>query len=319
MKIKLFTHDDLDGVGCFILLKCFCQDVDVEYCSYGDINEKLDKWLDIAECADYSALFITDISVNAEIAEKLNKLDNENLIALYLLDHHQTADWLQKKYPWAQVDSSPYTPRASGTSMVWNYLVASMDKGIVLRNSLKGDFAEYVRLYDTWEHNEHKNGEMSRNLNTLLGIYGKDLFVKKMLEKFHSNILSLDEQDMLLIENEKHIIKEYVDKTCTKPILSKILGYEACIVFAEEHVASIGEELKKRYPDVEVIAIIDMNKQKISYRTPQKDFNTGLWVAKPLGGGGHPAASGSQINDSQLEETIRILFFYPCPLGTNKE
>ena len=39
--IKLFTHTDLDGVGCAILAKlAFGEEVDISYCNYDDINER---------------------------------------------------------------------------------------------------------------------------------------------------------------------------------------------------------------------------------------------------------------------------------------
>lgn len=43
MKYKLFTHTDLDGVGCAILayLAFGRENVDVEYCNYNDVNEKV--------------------------------------------------------------------------------------------------------------------------------------------------------------------------------------------------------------------------------------------------------------------------------------
>ena len=40
--IKLFTHTDLDGIGCAILAKlAFGEEVDIEYCDYDNINEKV--------------------------------------------------------------------------------------------------------------------------------------------------------------------------------------------------------------------------------------------------------------------------------------
>lgn len=40
MQYKLFTHTDLDGVGCAILayLAFGRENVDVEYCNYNDVN-----------------------------------------------------------------------------------------------------------------------------------------------------------------------------------------------------------------------------------------------------------------------------------------
>ena len=44
--IKLFTHTDLDGVGCAILAKlAFGEEVDISYCNYDDINENVMNYL----------------------------------------------------------------------------------------------------------------------------------------------------------------------------------------------------------------------------------------------------------------------------------
>ena len=42
-KIKLFTHTDLDGIGCAILayLAFGRENVDVEYCDYSNVNDKV--------------------------------------------------------------------------------------------------------------------------------------------------------------------------------------------------------------------------------------------------------------------------------------
>lgn len=41
-KMKLFTHTDLDGIGCAILFKHMCaklhSGLDIEYCGYDTIN-----------------------------------------------------------------------------------------------------------------------------------------------------------------------------------------------------------------------------------------------------------------------------------------
>lgn len=47
MKIKLFTHTDLDGVGCAVLayLAFGYENVDVEFCSYDNVNQKVSNLL----------------------------------------------------------------------------------------------------------------------------------------------------------------------------------------------------------------------------------------------------------------------------------
>ena len=57
MKTKLFTHNDLDGVGCAILAKLvFGEDVDIEYCSYRNVDDCVSDFIEEAE--NYDRIFI---------------------------------------------------------------------------------------------------------------------------------------------------------------------------------------------------------------------------------------------------------------------
>ena len=83
--IKLFTHTDLDGIGCAVLAKLAFQDeVDIEYCNYDEINEKVLEYINQND--NKVPIYITDISVNEEVANLLDKRGN-----VQLLDHHPKA------------------------------------------------------------------------------------------------------------------------------------------------------------------------------------------------------------------------------------
>ena len=57
--IKLFTHTDLDGIGCAILAM-LAYDAEIEYCNYDDINEKVEEFLNIAKLESGDMVYITD-------------------------------------------------------------------------------------------------------------------------------------------------------------------------------------------------------------------------------------------------------------------
>ena len=88
-KIKLFTHGaDLDGVGCSILayLAFGRKDVDVEYCNYDDVDEKVEELLSNSDLRNlYDKIFITDISINEELAKAIDVWINP--FNVYLFDH----------------------------------------------------------------------------------------------------------------------------------------------------------------------------------------------------------------------------------------
>ena len=48
--IKLFTHTDLDGVSCEILGRiAFGEDIDVVRCGYGNIDDKVEEFINSDE------------------------------------------------------------------------------------------------------------------------------------------------------------------------------------------------------------------------------------------------------------------------------
>ena len=71
--IYLFTHTDLDGVGCAILTKLFFADEHcITYWDYGDIDHKVKTLLDKVEILQTEdKIFITDISISKELAKRI--------------------------------------------------------------------------------------------------------------------------------------------------------------------------------------------------------------------------------------------------------
>ena len=75
MKIKLFSHCDLDGIGCAVLAYlAFGRDnVDVEFCNYDDVDEKVETLLSNSDLRNlYDKIFITDISISEELAKAID-------------------------------------------------------------------------------------------------------------------------------------------------------------------------------------------------------------------------------------------------------
>ena len=102
MNIKLFTHTDLDGVGCAILayLAFGKENVAVEYCDYDDIDLRVSQFFIKGNPEKYDKVFITDISINENLAVAIDRYAKSGLWQLF--DHHQTALELNK-YDWCNV------------------------------------------------------------------------------------------------------------------------------------------------------------------------------------------------------------------------
>lgn len=304
MKIKLFTHVDLDGVGCAILARhVFGDNVDVEYCDYNEINDKVGEFIH-SESHDYDMIFITDISVNENVAKEIESYISDKTV---LIDHHPTAKWLNK-YKWANVEEFEISinpdeeyVKASGTSLFYDYLWRNYE----LNNELLFELAEKIRRYDTWEWATKYNDIHAKQLNDLLYIVGKNNFVNRFV---NNPSIELWDNEKFLLNIEQDRIKNYIKNKAEELRRANILNYKTGVVFAEQYHSELGNVLAKQNPDLDFIVIINMASNKVSYRGIKDDIDLGKDVAKIFGGGGHPKAAGSQFDEKLVDELINKIF-----------
>jgi len=310
MKVKLFSHSDKDGIGCGILGKQAFSNIDIEYCDYDNINDKIKQYILTEEYKNYDTTFITDISVNEEVAELVNNI--QSLISeVILLDHHKTAEFLNK-YDWCKVVESINGEKTCGTSLFYYYL---MEQGF-LKNSRawKWDgcsnlfsFVESVRKYDTYLWKTLYNEIEPKMWNDLLYIMGRDNFIEKIMDIVgFQHEFKLDEFDLKLLEYKQREIDHYIDSKDKSIIVKEIQGYETGIVFAERYVSELGNKLSELHPELDFIVMINPS-HSVSYRTIKNNIDLGV-IAGIYGGGGHPQASGSPIDENMRNKIIDLVF-----------
>jgi oligoribonuclease NrnB/cAMP/cGMP phosphodiesterase (DHH superfamily) len=318
MKIKLFTHTDLDGTGCAVVANvAFGKDnVSVEYCDYQEINKKVMSFINGEGYKKYDRIFITDISVDEETASEIDKLFNKG-VGFQLVDHHATALWLSEKYPmWCEIrvkesnlypDLEPEREKveSSGTTLFYKFLRNKNIPRINANPKLKA-FAEVIRKYDTWNWNTIYKDDHPKKLNDLLYIIGREKFV----ERFSKDpIPEFNETESTILEIEEHRINKYIwyKKKGVKTINWNVGGkaYNVAYVFAEQNVSLLGNEIAQELKDeVDFVAIVDMNSSKVSLRGVHDHINLGTQVAYYYGGGGHPKASGFEFSEGLKVKTF---------------
>jgi len=306
-KIKLFTHCDLDGVGCSILGKLAFTSIDVSYCNYDKIDELVTKFITDKEYLNYNFVYITDISLKQETIDLINNTKPENFKEGFLLnemfqllDHHATAEHLNENF-WCEVKSEENDEKVSGTSLFYNDLKENY--------YLSGDafaFSEICRKYDTWLWKTKYNDNEPKKWNDLLYILGREDFENYVIDKINSDDLCLDEFALKILELEQRKIDEYIKEKDKTLIVKEILGYQAGVVFSETYTSELGNRLAEMHPELDFIVLIWM-KGAISYRTV-KDIDLGKDIAKVYGGGGHAKAAGSEFSQDIIENFIDILF-----------
>ena len=214
MKIKLFTHCDLDGIGCAILAYlAFRRDnVDVEYCDYEDADEKIREFYLCGNPKEYDAIYITDISVDEEVAAEIDSLAAAGQ-KWRLFDHHATALWLNQ-YEWCKVQvCAPEDSyfKTSGTELFAMYLFENklFDHYNTKTIANIEKFVQIVRDYDTWRWKEiGEEGVVCKQVNDLFYIYGREEFINWTLKRLkyygsYPEFPSFSDEDLLLLEQKQ--------------------------------------------------------------------------------------------------------------------
>ena len=268
--------------------------MDVEYCNYDEIDNKIKEYISTKAYLSYDDTFITDISVNEVNADILNyTYENGNKITL--IDHHATADWLNK-YEWAYVNNleiSIYPQedfmKSSGTSLFYHYLWENYNVNLPYLL----EFIEKVRRYDTWEWSTKFNDEYVKQLNDLFWLIGRDKFVDRFI---NNPSIKFTDGEKLLLEVEQQRINTYIEKKLKQMFESEFEGYKVGVVFAEQYQSQLGNILAKNNPHLDFVVMIDVGNNTISYRSIHDHIHLGEF-AKKFNGGGHAKAAGSRIDD----------------------
>ena len=288
----LATHTALDGIGCAVLayLAFGAENVDIEFCDYKDVDEKVEKAIESELFfRNYDKIFITDISVGEKVANMIEYEAKD--LDITLLDHHATAEWLNK-YDWAKVKvaSSSTGIKTSGTKLFYQHLLLEgrFDKysDRVLYNIR--DFAQTVCDYDTWRWKEElgEDGIVCKQLNDLFHIYGRNEFIEWAEDAINAydSFPEFSLTDKLLLEQKQ------------KDIVVDNFGYTCGVVFAERYFSELGNKLSEMCPGLDYIAMIDISNGRVSYRTIHDGIDLGGEIAHSYGGGGHRKAAGSNFD-----------------------
>jgi oligoribonuclease NrnB/cAMP/cGMP phosphodiesterase (DHH superfamily) len=301
--IHLFTHNDLDGVGCGILAKlAFKEKVKVHYNSVGSLNYQVADFME--EATPQHQIYITDLSVNEDNAKKLDHFVKELGGKVQFIDHHKTAIHLNG-YNWAAVTVEYEDGRlTSATSLFYDYL---LEKELITRREALDEVVELIRQYDTWEWDRNNNTKAKR-LNDLLYMISIDDFVERMLQKLtNADRFNFDDFETQILDMEEQKLERYLRKKrreiVQKPVDDKWVG----IIHAESFLSEIGNALGKENPHLDYIAMINMGSKRISLRTIHDDVDVSQVAAK-FDGGGHAKASGCNLNEQAYKLFVSEAF-----------
>lgn len=296
------------------------ENVDIEYCDYSNVNDKVGDFFVKGSPVEYNAVFITDISINNELAIHITNEASEPRVRLF--DHHATALGLNK-YDWCEVSAMNDTLgiKTSGTELFYTYLRRREQFDHLSVNVIGNidEFVDIVRDYDTWRWKElGKEGIVCKQMNDLFYIYGREIFIDWALDqiltlKFYRGISVFpiySEKDMALLDQKQKDIDTYIEEK-NKQLFNRVdeVGHTYGVVFAERYFSELGNRLCELNTDLAYIAMIDISSGTVSYRTIRDDIDVGGEIAHAYGGGGHPKAAGSTFDKDRIQRTVHGLIF----------
>ncbi|MGM0776246.1 MAG: DHH family phosphoesterase [Bacillota bacterium] len=301
---RLYTHNDLDGVGCGIVARiAFGKDVEVRYNSVMGLDYQIEKLLENEKNIKDDFLMITDLSVNDENLIRLDDLAKGGG-NIRLIDHHKTALHFND-YSWGRVKVQYEDGRlTAATSLLYEYL---QEHEMIQPSQALDEFVELVRQYDTWEWDQNENIK-AKNLNDLFFMISIEEFEEKMTERImNSDTFEFDEFEQKLLNMEEKKIERYVRRKKREMIQTFIGEYCTGIVHAESYHSELGNELGKEYPHIDYIAILNLGGKKISFRTIHDHVDVSA-VAGKFGGGGHAKASGCSMGKDAYKLFVQDIF-----------
>ncbi|MNV33148.1 Oligoribonuclease NrnB [compost metagenome] len=232
---------------------------------------------------------------------------------VFLVDHHKTALGLNI-YPWARVALDISGLKTSATSYLLHlYTVSLLD---FHPNPLLSQYAELVRLYDTWEWSEKPSASSSlaKDLNDLLYLVDLKTYADMLLEHMNGASYGVDfylpRRAELVLEPERARISAYLKKKVKQVTKGNVTiagkTYYVGVVSAESYISELGNDLCKKNEDLDFIAIVNFDRSRISLRTI-RDIDMSF-IAQCFAGGGHEKAAGFSLKGNYDTSVFINLF-----------
>ena len=291
----------MDGIGSNLVLSATHFNVDYVNTESNLIDNCISKYIENKSYLDYDITYITDLGLEKDTAKLVSGTLNMNL---RLLDHHLTNLFLNE-YHFAYIRTHLLNKEKEeevtcGSELCFYEFYDFIDEKY--RDNLK-EFIYKIKLYDTWLWKKHEDLE-ALYLSRLLNLIGLNKFIEDSIELKYDYKKLLNKYKMILaIEDKK--INQYFDDKNSQIYPCIINGYKVGVVFAEQYISELGNELSKRNPKFDLIALVQHN--KVMYRTI-KDTDHCLNLAIKYNGGGQKKCAGNYLPKDITISLINSIF-----------
>lgn len=273
MQTLHISHNDLDGLGCGVLIKKFMPgNIKTAYLGYDDIDRYIEE-----NYHNYDRIIITDVSPQYGTVEMLAGEKD-----VLIIDHHASSDAL-KDFHFTHHDITK-----CATMLTYEYL---LQKGFKAEEY--EEFARCINDVDMW----FLKREDSLKMSVLFNLMG----ITRMEERFLSTpYTTFTDTEKLMITLEEERRDNYIKKAMRNiETIKDKDGLTVTVVFAESYASELGNYIISE--DIsDYVMLINAQSKKVSLRS-RKDVDI-RHIAERNGGGGHKNAAAFSIKN----ETFNI-------------
>ena len=190
-------------------------------------------------------------------------------------------------------------------------------EGAKKRQEFIGEFIDTIRSYDTYEWKETSN-ITAKKLQTLFILLGMEKFCEYYLNRIidmdkHSltsnDIISKEDIKFVdaKLENEQRIIDSITPDDVYQIY---VRGYKTAFALGGfgVNVSELAHQFLTKYPEFDIFVSFSLWRGgEFQFRTKRDNIDVGKDIALPIGGGGHPKASGARLDEEVREEIVQML------------
>lgn len=295
-KVKLFTHTDADGMGCYLVLLeenvMTYQDLEynnVEFLDYSNVEERINKYLDNKEYLQYDETYITDLSLSKELSNKINQIADISNVFKWV-DHHKSSLYA-KDYDWAYIK----THVGGDTSTVRGISATLLLYEDIFKEIGSHTLFNCINDWDTWQWEGSIIEDLIKDIIDLFFILGYREFIK-MYVYYDNNMQEMlhSEETRALLRIYRRDKKEYINRKLNSGFVTEIEGLKVFVVFSDKLASELGHAICNKNKEIDIAMIVNTDNMTVSYRTIKPNIDCSEFASKFFGGG-HKAASGSQF------------------------
>ncbi len=329
LDLVLFTHNDMDGFGCQLVMDITMAIIgndeisyEVFVCTNNNIDYMVDKYVDEIYGFNLETVIIfSDIVPSESCMMDLLKLDDVfiDISNVYVYDHHESNLYVKDiLHDNAHIYTDTCDPcKECGTSLLYKACSQYLyDRGFNTDNlnaQLFSEIIELIRLYDTYEW-KTLNEINAKKLNILFSMIGGDNFVRK----YYKRIMNEDPEGKVFSDTELEFIdskylynQDIINRVSPDDfIITSIRGYKIALLMKgiAANINEIADRFLEEFPEFDAIVQLSMfGTWQFSIRSRKEEINSAKLFAEPIGGGGHAKACGAPVPDfikSALTNTV---------------